>query len=74
MRWVKKTRLRLRSLFRKSAVDAELNEELRFHVEHEIARNEEAGMSNEEAEAVEKRARQARPTGGAGWRKKKKGG
>lgn len=52
MRWIKKTRLRLRSLFRKSAVDAELNEELRFHVEHEIARNEEAGMSKEEARRV----------------------
>lgn len=52
MRWVKKTRLRLRSLFRKSAVDAELNEELRFHVEQEIARNEAAGMSKAEARRV----------------------
>ena len=49
MRWIKTTRLRARSLFRKSVVDAELNEELRFHVALEIARNEAAGMAKEEA-------------------------
>src|SRR5215472_2656552 len=49
MRWIKATRLRVRSLFRKSVVDAELNEELRFHVALEIARNEAAGMSKEDA-------------------------
>lgn len=49
MRWVRKIRLRLRSLFRKSAVDAELNEELRFHVERETAKNIAAGMVEAEA-------------------------
>src|SRR5215469_16245453 len=49
MRWITQTRLRLRSLFRKSAVDAELNEELRFHVEREIARHEAAGASKDQA-------------------------
>lgn len=49
MRWVKKIRLRARSLFRRSAVDAELSEELRFHLERESAKNEAAGMSREAA-------------------------
>ncbi|HEX2661561.1 MAG TPA: ABC transporter permease [Candidatus Acidoferrum sp.] len=49
MRWVKKIRLRARSLFRKSAVDGELSEELRFHLERESAKNEAAGMSKDEA-------------------------
>src|SRR5215472_12927424 len=49
MRWIKKIRLRARSLFRKSSVDAELSEELRFHLERESAKNEAAGMPKEQA-------------------------
>ena len=41
--------LRLRSLFRKSALDSELDTELRFHVERQIAANVSAGMSGAEA-------------------------
>jgi len=50
MRWARKIRLRVRSLFRKSEVDAELSEELRFHLEREARKNEAAGMSKEEAQ------------------------
>src|SRR5215469_1796167 len=49
MRWVRKIRLRARSLFRKTEVDTELSEELQFHLEREVAKNEAAGMSKEEA-------------------------
>lgn len=49
MRWARKIQLRARSLFRKSEVDAELSEELQFHLEHEAAKNEAAGMSKEDA-------------------------
>src|ERR1700733_4093989 len=41
--------LRLRSLFRRSAVEGELNQELRFHLEREAARNVALGMSEREA-------------------------
>ena len=41
--------LRLRSLFRKNAVDSELDTELRFHVERQIAANVSAGVSEAEA-------------------------
>jgi len=33
MRWVHNLRLRLRSLFRRSRVEQELNAELQFHLE-----------------------------------------
>src|SRR6202050_3847915 len=41
--------LRLRSLFRRSAVEGELDQELRFHLEREAARNVALGMSEREA-------------------------
>jgi hypothetical protein len=41
--------LRLRSLFRRGAVERELDQELRFHLEREIARNVAGGMSESEA-------------------------
>ena len=50
MRWARKIGLRARSLFRKDEVDAELSEELQFHLEREAAKNEAAGMSKEEAQ------------------------
>lgn len=41
--------LRLRSLFRRRAVDRELDEELRFHIEQLTAKYMRAGMSEDEA-------------------------
>ena len=32
-------RFRLRSLFRQNTVETELDDELRFHIEHEIEKN-----------------------------------
>ena len=49
MRWQNKISLRLRSLVRRDAVDHELDEELRFHLERQIAQNIAAGMAPEEA-------------------------
>jgi len=51
-------RFRLRSLFRRKAMEADLDEELRFHFEQEVEKNERAGMTHEEA------ARRARITFG----------
>jgi predicted permease len=42
-------RIRLRSIFRKDAVEAELNEELRFHFDHEVEKLIHRGMTREEA-------------------------
>ena len=49
MRWLTTISLRIRSLFRRNAVDNELEDELRFHVERQIAANASAGMSTAEA-------------------------
>ncbi|HEV2618090.1 MAG TPA: ABC transporter permease [Candidatus Acidoferrales bacterium] len=49
MRWPVKILLRARSLFRRSAVDGDLDEELRFHVERQTAVNIAAGMPPAEA-------------------------
>lgn len=48
--------LRLRSLFRRRQVEAELNEELRYHLERQIEVNAAAGMSVEEARYAALRA------------------
>jgi hypothetical protein len=42
-------RFRLRALFQKSVVELELNEELRFHFDHEVEKYKRAGMSEKEA-------------------------
>ncbi|MGC1361581.1 MAG: ABC transporter permease [Silvibacterium sp.] len=42
-------RFRLRALFRRNATEEELNEELRFHFEHEVEKYRKSGMSDEEA-------------------------
>jgi predicted permease len=52
MRWMKKSSHRIRSLFRKDIVEQELDQELQFHVEHQIAENIAAGMTAEEARRV----------------------
>jgi predicted permease len=49
MRWVEKLRLRGRTLFRHGRVERELDGELRFHLEQQIAENRAAGMTAEEA-------------------------
>ncbi len=49
MRWVKSATHRFRSLFRKNIVESELDEEVRFHLERQIAENVAAGMTAEEA-------------------------
>ncbi|HYU31613.1 MAG TPA: ABC transporter permease [Thermoanaerobaculia bacterium] len=49
-------RLRLRSLFRRSAVEAELAAELRFHLDQQIDENIAAGMSPVEARQAALRA------------------
>jgi predicted permease len=42
-------RIRLRSLFRRNIVESELNDELRFHFEHEVEKYERSGLSHEDA-------------------------
>ncbi|MGC2162127.1 MAG: permease prefix domain 1-containing protein, partial [Silvibacterium sp.] len=42
-------RFRLRALFHRNVVEGELDEELRFHFEHEVEKYRKAGMSEEEA-------------------------
>ena len=49
MRLIGMFRLKLRSLFRRTAVEQELDEELRYHVERQVEENAAAGMSREEA-------------------------
>jgi hypothetical protein len=49
MRWLQSISHRLRSLFRKQAVEADLDQELRFHLERQIAENVSAGMAPDAA-------------------------
>ena len=49
MRWFAKLSLRMRSLFHRRAADQELDEELRSHLERQIAANISTGMSQAEA-------------------------
>ncbi|HEX4068383.1 MAG TPA: ABC transporter permease [Acidobacteriaceae bacterium] len=49
-------RFRLRALFRRDAMERDLNEEIRFHFEHEVEKYKKTGMSDEEAK---RRARMA---------------
>jgi predicted permease len=49
MRWTSKLRLRVRSLFRSSHVERELDEELRYHLEHLVDDHVAAGLSPSEA-------------------------
>jgi predicted permease len=56
MRAVRKMRLRLRSLFHRSAVERELDAELRFHLERQIEENLVSGMAPGEARRAALRA------------------
>jgi len=49
MRWLRSISNRLRNLFRKDAVERETDQELRFHLERQIALHTAAGMPPEEA-------------------------
>ena len=49
MRWIYKLPLRFRSLFRKSRVEQDLSDELRFHLEKLTEEKLARGMSREEA-------------------------
>jgi predicted permease len=49
MRWTTILRLRLRSLFARTKVEQELDEELRYHVERQIEEDVAAGVSHDEA-------------------------
>jgi len=49
MRWLMQLRMRIQILFRRGQAGARLDEELRFHLEQQIAENIAAGMSAEEA-------------------------
>src|SRR5438034_10442093 len=56
MRWREKIRLRLRSLIRRPRVDAELEEEVRFQLEQQVAENLAAGLTPEEARYAARRS------------------
>lgn len=49
MRWIRKSRLRLRSLFKRSRVERDLEDELRDYIDREVARETAAGVPFEEA-------------------------
>ena len=49
MRWLNQLRMQVRMLLFRGMADTQLNEELRFHMEQQIAENRAAGMSEEEA-------------------------
>src|SRR5208337_2190588 len=55
MRWTYKLPLRLRSLFRKTGVERELDDELRFHLERLIEEKVGRGMTPEEARYAARR-------------------
>ena len=49
MLWMQRVWLQLQTLFRRERVAQQLDEELQFHLEQQIAENVAAGMSEEEA-------------------------
>jgi predicted permease len=52
MRWLNRLAMQTRMLFLRSNADTQLNEELYFHLEQQIAENQAAGMSAEEARSA----------------------
>jgi predicted permease len=75
MRWMQNLVLRFRSLFRRDAVDREMEQELRFHLEQQIAAHLAAGMPPAEARyaairefgGVEQIREECRDTRRIGW-------
>jgi predicted permease len=49
MKWLRSFRERVRGLFSKGGMDAEMDEEIRFHIEQETEKNLRAGMGPSEA-------------------------
>lgn len=49
MRWLDRIRMRVQMLFRRGRAADRLDDELRFHLEQQIAENIAAGMNAEEA-------------------------
>ena len=49
MRWLARLRMRVEMLFRRGRADGRLDEELRFHLDQQIAEKVKSGMSEEEA-------------------------
>src|SRR5213596_528901 len=49
MKWIRNVNLRLRALFQKQKVDAQMDDEMRSHIEMQTQENIEAGMKPEEA-------------------------
>src|SRR6266404_4204987 len=49
MSWLQKLRLRFRALFQKKKLDAQVDEEMRSHIEMQTQENIDAGMKPEEA-------------------------
>jgi predicted permease len=49
MRWMEKVRMRMQMLFHRGRAAEQLQAEMEFHLEHQIAENVAAGMSAEEA-------------------------
>ena len=49
MRWLEQLRMRIQMLFNRGEAAAHLDDELRFHIEHQVAENIAAGMSADEA-------------------------
>ncbi len=56
MRWLARLRMRIEMIFRRSRAAGRLDDELRFHLEQQIAENVAAGMSAEEARHAALRA------------------
>jgi putative ABC transport system permease protein len=56
MRWLTQLRMQIQMLFQRGKAGARLDEELRFHLEQQIAENIAAGMSAEEARFAALRA------------------
>ncbi len=52
MRWIQSVSHWVRSLFLKKAVEKELSDEVRFHLERQIEENVASGMPREEARRV----------------------
>src|SRR2546426_1465014 len=49
MNWSRKLQVRIRALFQKRKLDAEMDEEMRSHIEMQTQENLDAGMSAEDA-------------------------
>ena len=74
-RWMQRIPLRLRSLFRRSVVDSELDEEFQYHLERQTAEYVRRGMTPKAAREAARRElgniafykEEARDTRGTRW-------